>query len=93
MRYVELSDLSIPLVQHVLHSPGEPIEVHMHGQALGTLTFDSTTDEPAIDLSRSPRLQEILDEARADYKQHGGVSLQEVKARLARAEPTAAATD
>jgi hypothetical protein len=58
----------------------------MQGHRLGTLTFDSAVDEPPIDLSRSPRLQQILDEARADYRKHGGVSLQEVKARLAVAE-------
>ena len=82
MRSVELNDLSIPLVKHLLQSPGEPIEVRMHGQRLGTLSFESAADEPAIDLSRSPRLQQILDEARADYKEHGGVSMEEIKSRL-----------
>jgi hypothetical protein len=80
VRAVELSDLSIPLLQHLLQSPAEPIEVRVHGERLGTLCFESAADEPAIDLSRSPRLQQILDEARADYKEHGGVSLEAVKA-------------
>lgn len=86
MKTVELTELSIPLLQHILQSPGEPIVVQMHGAHLGTLTFESAADEPAIDLSRSPRLQQILDEARADYKKHGGVSLADVKARLAEAD-------
>lgn len=82
MRSIELNELSIRLLEYILQSPSEPIEVRMHGHRLGTLTFDSAADEAPIDLSRSPRLQEILDEARADYKTRGGVSLEEVKTGL-----------
>jgi hypothetical protein len=86
MRSIDLTDLSVPLLRHIRQSPGQPVEIRMEGQRLGTLTFESAADEPAIDLSRSPRLQQILDEARKDYKKQGGVSLQEVKERLAHAE-------
>ncbi len=64
---------------------------------LGVDVLTSQEDETAEwedhDLSRSPRLQQILDEARADYKQHGGVSLDQVKARLAGTEAGTAVPD
>lgn len=82
MRSVELNELSFPLLEQILQSPGKPIEVCMQGRRLGTLTFDAAADEAPIDLSRSSRLQQILDEARADYKKRGGVSLEEVKSGL-----------
>lgn len=92
MNSVEFKDLPLPLIQHILQTPEEPIEVRMHDQRLGMLTFDPNADDPPIDLSRSPRLQQILDESREDYRKHGGISLQEIKARLAREDEARTAT-
>lgn len=93
MKSLELSELSTRLLQHLLQSLGEPIEVRVHGERLGTLSFESAVDESAIGLSRSARLQQILEKARADYKEHGGVSLEQVKTRLRKTQATLSVSD
>jgi hypothetical protein len=79
MTTLEFEDLPLSLARHLVDHPDDPIDIVLNGESIGSLRFVAEEDEEAIDLSRAPRLKEILDAAREDYKRRGGVSAAEVR--------------
>lgn len=82
MTTLEFEELPISVARHLVEHPDDPIEILVNGESIGSLRFTADDDEEPIDLSRSPRLQEILNAAREDYKLRGGVAASEVRRML-----------
>jgi hypothetical protein len=66
----------------LLDDSGEPIVLTLDGEGLGTLTFEPAKDEPPIDVTASPRLQEILEASLESYRKHGGIPLEELREKV-----------
>lgn len=77
MKTLDIKKANESLAHYALKAQKEPILITENGQPLATLSFVGEPDAEE-DLSNNPRFMAMLDNSYADYKAHGGYTLDEV---------------
>jgi hypothetical protein len=82
MKTIELGEATGSLADYAYQALTEPVTFTLDGKPLAFIASAVGADEETIALSSSPKLRAIIERSRESYRQHGGISLAEIRRRI-----------
>ena len=84
MKTIEMSEATAPLSEYARRAHKETVIVTRRGKPVAALMpVDANTDLENLVVTTHPTFQAIMDRSEARYRTEGGLSTEQVRARLA----------
>ncbi|MGH7135887.1 MAG: type II toxin-antitoxin system Phd/YefM family antitoxin [Pirellulales bacterium] len=84
MKTVEITDAAASLVKYARRAEKQPIVLTLDGEPVAALVGVENVDMETLAMSNNAKFLEIIQKSRARYKKDGGLSPDELRARLKR---------
>lgn len=87
MKVIELSQATGTLAEYAASAQIEPLIITHYGKPVAILTATDGMDLESASLSINPDFLEMIERSRASLREHGGISLGEMRRLLEIEEP------
>jgi hypothetical protein len=82
MKVISLEETAVTLPEAAEMAKGDLVILMRKGKPLAAIKRLSASDWEALAVSRNPKFQALIAEARASYQEEGGVRLEELRQEL-----------
>jgi antitoxin (DNA-binding transcriptional repressor) of toxin-antitoxin stability system len=84
MKTIEVTDAAASLVKYARGAEKQPIVLTLDGEPVAALVGLENVDMETLAMSNNAKFLKIIQKSRARYKKEGGLSADELRARLNR---------